>query len=98
MCIYPEGTRNKTSQPLKEFQDGAFRLATESGKEIIPSLLFGTNSILPNNKSFYLVPGKIEFHFLAPIPPGNDPRVLKQQTFEIMQSYYSAFMHQKSAK
>ena len=27
MCIYPEGTRNRTGQPLKSFYDGAFRLA-----------------------------------------------------------------------
>jgi len=25
MCIYPEGTRNKTNDPLKSFHDGAFR-------------------------------------------------------------------------
>src|SRR6185369_6074570 len=25
MCIYPEGTRNKTAEPLKSFHDGAFR-------------------------------------------------------------------------
>src|ERR1700733_6542947 len=25
MCIYPEGTRNKSGQPLKAFHDGAFR-------------------------------------------------------------------------
>ena len=29
MCIYPEGTRNKTEIPLKEFHDGAFKLAVE---------------------------------------------------------------------
>jgi 1-acyl-sn-glycerol-3-phosphate acyltransferase len=30
MSIYPEGTRNRTGQPLKSFQDGAFRLAAAS--------------------------------------------------------------------
>ena len=98
MCIYPEGTRNKTREPLKEFQDGAFRLATESGKSIIPSLLFGTNDILPNNKTFYLLPGKIEFHFLPALPPGSDPKEIKARTFEIMKSHYETFIHQKSAK
>src|SRR5215471_1962182 len=32
MCIYPEGTRNKTSQPLQRFHSGAFRLSVDSGK------------------------------------------------------------------
>ena len=29
MCIYPEGTRNKTTAPLKSFHDGAFKLASK---------------------------------------------------------------------
>jgi 1-acyl-sn-glycerol-3-phosphate acyltransferase len=27
MSIYPEGTRNRTAEPLKKFHDGAFKLA-----------------------------------------------------------------------
>ena len=27
MSIYPEGTRNRTNEPLKKFHDGAFKLA-----------------------------------------------------------------------
>ena len=53
MCIYPEGTRNKTNQLLKEFHDGAFRLAVDTQYEIIPAILIGTKKILPNNKTFY---------------------------------------------
>lgn len=33
MCIYPEGTRNKTENPLKSFHDGAFRLSFDTGKK-----------------------------------------------------------------
>ena len=40
MCIYPEGTRNKTDQPLKTFHDGAFRLAIDTRKAIIPGMIF----------------------------------------------------------
>ena len=29
MCIYPEGTRNTSSEPIKPFHDGAFRLAVD---------------------------------------------------------------------
>ncbi len=40
MCIYPEGTRNKTTEPLTRFHDGAFRLAVSSGKSILPAVIF----------------------------------------------------------
>ena len=39
MCIYPEGTRNKTTMPLKEFHDGAFRLAIETETPILPGII-----------------------------------------------------------
>ena len=31
ILLYPEGTRNRTEQPLTDFYDGAFRLAAETG-------------------------------------------------------------------
>jgi 1-acyl-sn-glycerol-3-phosphate acyltransferase len=88
MCIYPEGTRNKTGQPLKEFHDGAFKLAVDAQVPVLPAVLFGTAHILPNNKSFYLLPGVIRFHFLPPMAPGQDVEVLKQRTFEVMWGYF----------
>jgi 1-acyl-sn-glycerol-3-phosphate acyltransferase len=87
MCIYPEGTRNKSTQPLKEFQNGAFKLAVETKKEILPAILFNTNNILSNNKTFYFLPGKIEFHFLPAITPKEDAEALKQQVFKLMWDY-----------
>ena len=44
MCIYPEGSRNKTDQPLKTFHDGAFRLAISTKKAILPVQLLCTRS------------------------------------------------------
>ncbi len=32
MCIYPEGTRNTSTEPIKPFHDGAFRLAVSQWK------------------------------------------------------------------
>ena len=31
MCTYPEGTRNKSNEPLRSFHDGAFRLLDIAG-------------------------------------------------------------------
>jgi 1-acyl-sn-glycerol-3-phosphate acyltransferase len=90
MCIYPEGTRNKTGKPLKEFHDGAFRLAIDTGKPIMPALLFNTRKVLPWDKKFFLWPSKMEMHFLEPIPirPGQTATELKSLVFGVMEHYY----------
>jgi 1-acyl-sn-glycerol-3-phosphate acyltransferase len=91
MVIYPEGTRNKTGQPLKSFYDGAFRLAVDAGKPILPVLLFNTQKILPAGKPFFMLPGKIEMHFLPPISSeGITHPELKEKIFRIMWDYYEA--------
>ena len=91
MCIYPEGTRNKTNLPLKEFKDGAFRLAIETKKAIIPAVLFNTRKVLPMHKTFFFWPSKIEMHFLAPVETASldisETRQLKQQVFDLMWNY-----------
>jgi 1-acyl-sn-glycerol-3-phosphate acyltransferase len=89
MCIYPEGTRNKTTQPLTRFQDGAFKLAVDTGKSIIPAVIFNTNKVMPRNKIFFIWPRPVEMHFLAPLSPVNKTvDQLKQEAFEIMKDYY----------
>jgi 1-acyl-sn-glycerol-3-phosphate acyltransferase len=90
MCIYPEGTRNKTSEPLKSFHDGAFRLALSSGKEIIPAVIFYSRIIMPANKTFYFRPHRLQMHFLDPVAPepGETVESLKQRVFVLMRDYY----------
>jgi 1-acyl-sn-glycerol-3-phosphate acyltransferase len=90
MCIYPEGTRNKTGQPLKSFHDGAFRLALDTGKAVLPAVIFNTRKVLPANKPFYLMPRPLSIHFLAPVPvqPGDTVEQLKQKVFGIMEEYF----------
>jgi 1-acyl-sn-glycerol-3-phosphate acyltransferase len=89
MCIYPEGTRNKTSEPLARFHDGAFKLAIESKKEIIPSVIFGTTKVLPTKKSFFFWPHPVQIHFLEPVSVENKTvQQLKEEVFEIMKNYY----------
>lgn len=69
VCIYPEGTRNRSKQPLKPFYDGAFKLSLDSGKSIIPCVIKGTDSALPVGQFLYLYPRKLEMIFLDPIAP-----------------------------
>ena len=91
MCIYPEGTRNKTTEPLQPFHDGAFRLAVDNGTPIMPTLLFYTAIVLPRNKGFYAWPHRVEMHFLPPVEPGQKTaQQLKQELYELMKNYYIA--------
>ena len=89
MVIYPEGTRNKTNQPLQHFHNGAFRLSMESGKSILPGIIFNSSKALPR-KTFFFWPVKMELHYLAPISPNNFSSIetLKKHVFEVMKEYY----------
>ena len=91
MSIYPEGTRNRTNEPLKKFHDGAFRLAAETGHAIIPCIMFNTKKVLPIGKAFYFWPHKLEIHFLPAIPVIENESYpeLKEKVFEVMKDYYT---------
>ena len=41
VLVFPEGTFNMTNQPLKEFYDGAFRVAIETQTPVKPVLIPG---------------------------------------------------------
>ncbi len=89
MCIYPEGTRNKTIAPLQPFHNGAFRLAIDTGKEILPAVIFNTAKALPHGKGFFFWPVKIRMEFLEPIQPGSlSLDQLKEKTHQVMEAYY----------
>lgn len=89
MLIYPEGTRNKTSAPLKSFYDGAFKLAIETKKPIVPVVLLNTKKILPAYPAMCLSPGKIQMDILAPISSeGHTVQTLKQLAYDTMAAHY----------
>lgn len=90
MCLYPEGTRNKTEQPIKAFHDGAFRLSIETGKAIIPALIFNTRKVLPSSPSFYLMPHRLYFDFLPPISalPNESTADFRDRVHKVMEAHY----------
>jgi 1-acyl-sn-glycerol-3-phosphate acyltransferase len=91
MCIYPEGTRNRTGEPLKSFHDGAFRLAIATGKPLMPALIFNSRRVMPEKPVFSLFPHPMRFHFLSPvyITDADTVESLKEKLFTIMSQYYS---------
>ena len=89
MLIYPEGTRNKTNNPLKSFYDGAFRLSVDTGKPIVPVVILNTKRILPAKPILFLRPGKIILNILPAISPeGHTLESLKKLVFDIMAEHY----------
>jgi 1-acyl-sn-glycerol-3-phosphate acyltransferase len=85
MVIYPEGTRNRTGKPLKEFYDGAFRLAVDSKKEIIPVVMLHTAKVFPPGKAFFLWPHRMEMHLLPVVGiEGKTQAAIKQEVYQKM--------------
>ncbi|MGQ0737739.1 MAG: lysophospholipid acyltransferase family protein [Bacteroidota bacterium] len=94
MSVYPEGTRNRTNEPLKKFHSGAFRLAVETGTAIIPAVIFNTKKVLPADRAFWFWPHKLEMHFLPPVETGTkNTEALKEEVFEMMKTYYVTHQH-----
>jgi 1-acyl-sn-glycerol-3-phosphate acyltransferase len=92
MSIYPEGTRNTGHEPLKPFHDGAFRLAIDTRKKIIPALIFNTRKSMPAHKTFFLLPNFLSMHFLPAVEalPNDNVQSLKEKVFTLMKDYYVA--------
>ncbi|MBX2939220.1 MAG: 1-acyl-sn-glycerol-3-phosphate acyltransferase [Ferruginibacter sp.] len=90
MCIYPEGTRNRTSEPLKPFYDGAFKLAADSGHAILPCVIHGTREAMPVHKTFFLLPHILRMEFMEPISPaGQTIDSLKETAYIRMREMYT---------
>ncbi len=86
--IFPEGTFNTGPTPLKDFFDGAFRIAIETETPIKPVLLVDTLERLHYNSIFSLTPGKNRVIYLEEVPveglTSKDIPALKQQVYDIM--------------
>jgi 1-acyl-sn-glycerol-3-phosphate acyltransferase len=65
--LAPEGTRNKTEQPLLDFKDGAFRLAIAAQVPIAVLTVKNTNHLLPASGIPLLRPGMITGEWSRPV-------------------------------
>lgn len=85
--IYPEGTRNRTAAPLKDFYDGAFKIAIEMQKPILPMVTVNARSIWPMG-SLLIRPGLVKAYYLPPIDTTGmteaDVPVVKEKVFRMM--------------
>lgn len=87
ILIFPEGTRNKTGKPLKDFYSGAFRLAIECQVPIIPMVILDTEKVTPDG-SILVYPHDLTCYFLPPIDTKgltmDDAQELEQKVFDMM--------------
>jgi 1-acyl-sn-glycerol-3-phosphate acyltransferase len=90
VVISPEGTFNTTHQPLKDFYDGAFKIAIETNTPIVPLLFLDTYDRMPYQSILLLNPGRCRIVHLPPIAVSNytieNVAVLKQLVYQTMQA------------
>jgi 1-acyl-sn-glycerol-3-phosphate acyltransferase len=65
--IFPEGTRNRTDQPLRPFKTGAFRVAIQHQLPIVPAIITNSRNIQPAT-TWLCKPGTVTMEFCDPIP------------------------------
>lgn len=89
VMVFPEGTFNITHQPLKDFYDGAFRLAIDTQTPIKPVLFLDTYSRMNYKNIYSMTPGKCRIVYLEEIAVEGltiaDVQVLKQNVHNVME-------------
>ncbi|MCR4656420.1 MAG: 1-acyl-sn-glycerol-3-phosphate acyltransferase [Lachnospiraceae bacterium] len=66
--VYPEGTRNRTEEPLLPFKEGSMKISTKSGCPIIPVSVAGAADVFENHFP-KLKKAHVIVHYGAPIYP-----------------------------
>jgi 1-acyl-sn-glycerol-3-phosphate acyltransferase len=89
VVVFPEGTFNMGTSPLKEFYDGAFRVAIETQTPIKPVLFLDAYRRMPHESVFRMTPGRSRILYLNEIPvigyALTDVRRLKEEVYAVME-------------
>lgn len=88
IMIFPEGTRSEDRQ-IRPFKRGAFQLAVDTQRPVLPILLDGTHDALPKDTWIFRQQGKqkLQIHVLEPVDPADfdhDPERLKRHVRAVM--------------
>ena len=88
IVVFPEGTFNMTPDPLKDFYDGAFRVAIDAQMPIKPFLLPDLYDRINYHSIFSLTPGKKQGYFFRRNSveglTQQDLPILKQKVYDLM--------------
>ncbi len=89
ILIFPEGTMNRTPYVLKDFYDGAFRIAIETGTAIAPFVIINARKLMPRNNPLQVHPGIMDVVFADPIDVSiytlEDIESLKFKVYKVME-------------
>lgn len=95
VLVFPEGTFNMTNGPLKEFYDGAFRVAIETQTPVKPVLFLDAYRRMPYESLFRMSPGRSRILYLAEVPVEGmtiaDVGRLKENVYRIMEEKLIAY-------
>lgn len=88
--MFPEGTFNETHRPLKEFYDGAFRIAIETQTPVKPILFLDAYTRMHYSSLLTLTPGISRSVFLEEISVEGmtmrDLQMLKTTVYNVMEA------------
>lgn len=89
VLVFPEGTFNMTTQPLKSFYDGAFRVAIETQTPVKPVIFLDAYRRMPYESLFTMTPGRSRIVYLDEIPVTGysiaDVSLFKDEVFALME-------------
>lgn len=95
IVLSPEGTFNMTNQPLKDFYDGAFKIAIETQTPIKPILFLDAYDRMHYRGAFTITPGRSRAIYLDEIKVDGftlqDTALLKAKVYAIMEEKLIAY-------
>lgn len=100
VLVFPEGTFNMTTAPLRDFFDGAFRVAIETQTPVKPVLFLDGYHRMHYRSVFSMTPGRCRIVYLEEVPvqgmtPADLP-ALKEKVYRVMEQklrdYHAAWI------
>lgn len=91
--IFPEGSRNRSSSPLKTFHDGAFLLSHKSGFPIAVLTIVGSGNCLPDDAKLQLNPGVIHCYWETTLESHETVEDLKAKSWNTIWERLNAKAH-----
>jgi 1-acyl-sn-glycerol-3-phosphate acyltransferase len=89
ILIFVEGTQNRTKEILQPFHDGAFRIAVDTQRPVLPLVVVGAGRLMPPG-TINLRPGLIRIYVCDEIETKgmvvSDVQALKEKTFSEMKA------------
>lgn len=89
VLVFPEGTFNMGTTPLKDFYDGAFRVAIETQTPVKPVLFLDAYTRMPYESLFLMTPGISRIVYLDEIPVNGytleNVKELKDKVYAVME-------------